>query len=78
MINLGDKVIDKVSGWIGIVVERREFLNGCVQYSVQGKVTKDKQEIISYAIDEAQLEVVPKKKVKVKRKRTGGPTIRVQ
>jgi len=37
-IKLGDRVQDQVSGYIGIAVARTQFLNGCVQYSVLGKI----------------------------------------
>lgn len=73
MINLGDKVKDKVSGLEGIAIARTEYLNGCVQFNVTPKLTKGKTEIVTWSIDEEQLEVVGKK-IKVKKSPTGGPT----
>ncbi len=40
-VELGDKVKDKITGFIGIAVARTEFLNGCVQYTIVGKIGKD-------------------------------------
>ncbi len=77
MIKLGDKVRDRVSGLKGIVVSETEFLNGCIQYGVQPKVEKDSTEIVTWNIDEAQLESLEKKKVSVKKATTGGPTRRI-
>lgn len=77
-IKLGDKVKCKITGFIGIVVARTEFLNGCIQYNVAPKWEKQKnpmeQEI---SIDEQSLEVVKQKiKKKVKKERNGGATTR--
>ena len=77
MIKLGDKVKDKISGLEGIAVEKREYLNGCIQYAVQPKMKKGATELPSWCIDEAQLEVVGKKKV-VKKSDTGGPMVKRQ
>lgn len=70
-IKLGDKVKDKVSGIIGIAVEKREYLNGCVQYVIQPKVNKKGEMADSWSIDVQQLENL-EKKVKVKKSNTGG------
>jgi len=75
MIELGNKVRDKVSGLEGIAVSRLEHLNGCVQYSVTSKLKKGETEINTWNIDEPNLEVVSKG-VKIKKKPTGGPTHR--
>jgi len=58
-IKLGDQVQDLVSGYKGIAVMRTKFLNGCVQYTVVGKVkegTKPQEEEVS--VDEASLKVL--------------------
>jgi len=71
-IKLGDKVRDKITGFIGIAVARTKFLNGCIQYNVIPKcVTKDKlpEEM---GIDIDNLEVITKKKKPTKKKSTGG------
>ncbi len=58
MIKLGSKVKDKVTGFVGIVTSRTEYLNGCVRCSVTPKVKKDNKIIEAEWVDEMQLEVV--------------------
>ena len=60
----------------GITTARIEYMNGCVQYTVTSKVNKENTEIPSWNLDEEYLEVLFPKKVKVKKKPTGGPTMR--
>ncbi len=57
-IELGMRVQDKVSGFIGIVVCRAEYLNGCVQYEVRPPVNEKGETVKGEWIDEVQLEVV--------------------
>ena len=38
MIQLGDRVKDKVTGFEGIAVARTEWLYGCIRIEVQAKV----------------------------------------
>ncbi len=84
-IKLGDKVRDKISGYTGIAVARSKFINGCVQYSIAGKVKKGERLPIEGepAIDETNLEIIKKNVVisceyrKEEHKETksnGGPT----
>jgi len=70
-IKLGDKVRDKVSGFIGIAVAKTEFLNGCIQWSVMPKAGKDGKMPEEVGIDSQSLEVIIPK-VKIKKKDTGG------
>ena len=67
MINLGDKVKDKVSGLVGIATERREYLNGCIQYVIQPKIDKDGKMPDGWSIDSQQIESL-EKKIKVKKR----------
>ena len=72
-IKLGEKVKDIVSGFTGIAIARTEYLNGCIQYTVQSKKGKD-NEIKNVDIDEEQIKkvddgILKKKKVT----NTGGP-----
>lgn len=76
IIKLGNKVRDKVSGFVGIAVARTEFLNGCVQYSVQPKAGKDNKVPEEVGIDVESLEVIEPKKVKIKKRDTGGAMTR--
>lgn len=57
-INLGDEVIDKVTGFKGIAVARTQWLTGCDRITVQPKLGKDGKPIDPHSFDEGQLEVV--------------------
>ena len=79
MIKLGETVIDKVSGLVGVASSRTEFLNGCVQYGVTPKVKKGATEMPTWNIDQGQLELVKTAKpVKVKKKVSGGPPVKLR
>jgi len=75
-IRLGDKVKDKVTGFIGTAVAKTEFLNGCIQFNVQGKVDKGNKIPEDIGIDIGSLELILPKKVKIKKKDTGGAMTR--
>lgn len=77
-IELGVEVRDKISGLVGTVVARTEYLNGRIQYAVMPKMKKGATEMPSWSIDESQLEETRKKRVKVKKRDTGGPTMKVK
>ncbi len=72
MINLGDKVKDKVSGFTGIVIGKTEWLHGCTRCIVQPPVKKDGTLPENNAFDEPQLELVSKRKGEKSKKQTGG------
>ena len=57
-IELGQRVKDKITGFIGIAVARCEYFNGCIQYHVSPPVDKDGNERKDLWIDEAQLEII--------------------
>lgn len=71
-IKLGALVLDRVTGMKGIVTSRLEYLNGCIQYGVKPKMESDGKYPDTQYIDVAQLEVIKKEKVKLKKKPTGG------
>ena len=71
MIELGDKVRDKITGFEGIAVSKTEHLNGCVHFGVQAKMLKGEMPEAEY-IDIEQLVVVRKAKAELKEP-TGGP-----
>ena len=71
--NLGDKVKDKITGFKGTITSRTEFLNGCIQYGVQGNLDKEGKIPEPMGIDEQSLELLNPPKIKVEPKRTGGP-----
>jgi len=71
---LGKKVKDTISGLQGVAVARTEFINGCIQYEVQPKATKEGRLPESVGMDEQNLEEITTKKkaTKKKTKRKGG------
>lgn len=73
MIELGDLVIDIVSGFTGVAISTTEYLQGCNRIGVQPKV--DKTGVlpeIAY-FDVVQLKVVKKSKTRRSTKNEGGP-----
>lgn len=59
MIELGDTVMDRVTGFVGVAVSRTEYMNGCIRYAVQPVCDPDKKSEmpkIEY-VDEQQLVV---------------------
>ena len=73
MIKLGDKVRDKITGFMGIAVAKTEFLNGCIQFNVLPKGDKINKMPDEMSIDEQSLEIVKVKKKKKVKKENGGP-----
>ena len=74
-IELGDKVKCIHSGFVGIVISRSEFINGCIQCEIIPKVGRDNKLIESVIIDEKSLKVItPAKKPKYKTEITGNTT----
>ena len=78
-IRLGDYVQCKYSGLIGYVVAKTEFINKCIQYEIQPKVSEIEKNKYpeSVSIDEDSLIILDKKKIKMATKKenyTGGRT----
>ena len=74
MIELGDKVKDTVSGFIGIATAKHSYLQGCDRISVQPSIDKEGKLPEVQAFDEPQLEVLKAKKVvRKKGNKPGGP-----
>ena len=72
MVNLGDKVRDMVSGFVGIAVAKTEYLQGCNRISVQAAVKKNEKPEEWQAFDEPQVKVIKRKVAKQGSKKTGG------
>ena len=78
-VGMGDKVGDIITGAVGIVIGRVEYINGCKRMEVQPqKIFKDSGlPVESILIDEQQLNIIePKIKPLVKPQTTksvGGP-----
>ncbi len=59
MIELGQKVKDRITGYEGIAIARLEYINGCIQYCVKPNKLDEKGKIIEGEyIDVGQLEIV--------------------
>lgn len=73
-IELGDKVKDPISGLVGIAIGKTVWLYGCARITVQPEgCDKTKKPFDSISVDEPQLEIVKRKKVKEGNHTTGGP-----
>jgi len=74
MINLGDRVKSKITGFTGIAVSRAEFLNGCIRFQVQPETLKDGKQLESEWVDDVELQVETTGVHQLpERKRPGGP-----
>jgi len=71
--DLGDEVVDTITGFEGIVKARTQWLHNCNVYTVQPRELKDGKPVESSGFDEPQLKLKQPKKVPASRK-TGGPT----
>jgi len=60
MIELGDRVKDKITGLKGIVVGITNYLYGCQRIMVQPEETKDGKPVDTFYVDAPQLESVKK------------------
>jgi len=69
--DLGSRVRDKITGYVGTIVARIEYLNGCKRYSVQAKV-KDEKIPEPEWLDEQQLELIEEPEEAIKQDSTGG------
>ena len=73
-IELGSKVKDIVSGFEGIATARIEYMNGCVQYYITPKVSKDGELKDGRWFDVQQVEVCSDGiREKIAKMVTGGP-----
>lgn len=73
-IELGDKVKDTISGFVGIAVAITEWLHGCKRITVQpDKLDPNGKPIESQTFDAPQLGLIKSKAVPMGRRDTGGP-----
>lgn len=63
MTKLGDKVRDKVTGFVGIVVSRTEYIGGNPRIGVQGLKLDGGVPVATVHMDEAQLSIVKRNAV---------------
>ena len=72
-LNLGQEVKDKVTGFVGVIVCRAEYMTGCNRYSLQSKkLGKDNKPQDWLTFDEDLL-IDLGKNVKHSVKNNGGP-----
>lgn len=62
MIEFGNEVKDKVTGFKGMVVGRVEYITGCAQFLIQPACKKDNDFIEAKWFDEDRVQVLSKKK----------------
>ena len=62
-----------VTGFMGTVTSRVEYLTGCIQYCLKPRVDKDGKMIDGQYFDEQRLEVYDDGVVEVESTPTGGP-----
>lgn len=86
-VNVGDKVKDKVTGIVGIVISRTEYLYGCARVAVQQSPKEPHERPVDcIGLDEPQCEILERGTVKSMeqelaerqqplRARTGGPGV---
>lgn len=72
MIELGDEVKHKHTGVRGIAVSRTTYISGCDRIAIQPKVKKDGTLPDPCSVDEPEIEIIKRKKVKNGNKNTGG------
>ncbi len=79
MIELGDLVRDRISGYEGIVIGITDWLYGCRRPMVQATALKDGKPVDAQSFDEPQLEIVKRAVIAAPSvaapapARTGGP-----
>jgi len=70
-IVLGNKVKDVVTGFTGIATAKTDYLNGCQQITITGKVS-DSGEVKIFDVDVKQVKYVGKGLVEAKKKKPAG------
>ena len=60
MVELGDRVKDKITGLKGIAVGITNYLYGCKRVAVQPETEKDGKPADTFFVDEPQLEIMKK------------------
>ena len=73
-IELGDEVVDQVTGFKGIAVARTVWLSGCIRITIQPKgVDKDGKTFNTEGFDQEQLKVLKKNVIAARPPLTNGP-----
>lgn len=58
MLELGQRMRDRVTGFEGIAIARVEYLNGCIQYCLKPEMGENGKMPEGEYIDDQQLEVI--------------------
>ena len=72
-VSLGDRAKDRVSGFVGIVIGRTEWLNGCTTVGLKPPIDKDGKNQDAQWFDEPQLELIEQGVIARGSVLTGGP-----
>ena len=73
-IKLGDRVVDRISGFKGIATARTEYLNGCISILIQSEDLDEGKKKKGIWFDDVQLDVKRKQAFKEPGKKSvGGP-----
>lgn len=70
---LGDTVLDAITGLEGIVISIYIFVAGCARIAVQPRTLKDGLPVEASFVDECNLTVLERANPRAKAARTGGP-----
>jgi hypothetical protein len=65
----GQKVVDRLTGFTGVITAVVEYLNGCIRYQVQPPIDEKGLYRESVIIDEQQLELVVEKQKTLEKKK---------
>lgn len=73
LLNLGDKVKCKITGYEGLLTSRIEHINGCWRYGIQGRIDKDGKVPDCVWVDAPQTELIEANVLARTSPNTGGP-----
>ncbi len=74
MLKLGSKVIERFTGFQGVITARTEYLNGCIRYAVQSETLTDQSKFPEAEwIDHQQLKVIEPPLEEETKDNNGGP-----
>jgi len=73
---LGDELKDQVSGYVGVVVARTQWLNGCKRYTLDSQTMVDGKLVDSISVDEQQLTLLTRRKIDVGQDKYAEPAVK--
>lgn len=57
---MGDEAKDIITGFIGIIITRCEYITGCDTYGIKPKIDKEGKEMDALWIDEGRVKIIGK------------------